>query len=262
MWAPAYSGVATGDTVLWIPGVFRRVVGGNWQIYSASIIQNLGASAANVTVDLIGKGALPSTSFTDVIPPKAAYGINTRFVGTMDPAKWNTAIALGDNWNGTIKVTSTNSQPLAGVSIYYNPGQVTDMAAYEAIRNSDATTNALSMPAVYRKALTPSGLQWSTTLVQNLDNVAGTINVKFYSAAGAAVGNAAGYNVQIPASSSVGLNLKTPVNLPQEALNDLGTGFSGAMYITSSTGLHIIGNTNIVYSSLSRASGYSGFPVQ
>jgi hypothetical protein len=258
----AYSGVSRGDTVLWVPGVFRREGPANWTIgaiYSATIFQNLGASPANITVDLIGKPPLINTSFTDVIQPKASYGINTRSQGTMPPDKWNAAIAaLGSNWNGTIKVTCTNGQPLAGVSLYFNKGIASDLAAYEAIRNSDATTNALSMPAVYRKMAIP---QWSTTLVQNLDNAAATINVKFYKGDGTQAGAAAGYDVPIPANGSVGLNLKTTVNLPQQALIDLGDNFNGAMYVTSTTGQHIIGMTLFFIENASRVLGYSGFPV-
>ena len=255
----AYSGVSRGDTVLWVPGVFRRQVSGNWTIYSATIIQNLGAAAANITVDMIGKAPLISTSFTDVIQPKASYGINTIAQGTMPADKWNDAIAaLGQNWNGTIKVTCTNGQPLAGVSLYFNKGIVADLAAYEAIRNSDATTNALSMPAVYRKMAVP---QWSTTLVQNLDNAQATINVKFFKGDGTQAGAVAGYNVNIPANGSVGLNLKQTVNLPQQALIDLGDNFNGAMYVTSTTGQHIIGMTLFFIENKGQALGYSGFPV-
>jgi len=257
----AYSGTASGDTTLWFLGVFRRQVGGAWRIYSANIIQNLGDVAAEITVDLIGKGALPSTQFTDTIPPKASYGINTTVAGTMPVDKWNAAVAsLGDNWNGSIKVTCTNGQPLAGVSLYFNPGIVTDMVAYEAVRESDATTNALSMPAVYRK-FAPN-MQWSTTLVQNLDNTDGVINVKFFSTAGTPAGNVDGYNVSLPANSSVGLNLKQLVNLPQAALDELGDNFNGGMYVTSVNGVRIVGNTIFFIETRGQALGYSGFPIK
>ena len=267
----AYSGVSTGDTVIWGLGIFRRVNGDpnvelNWKLYSAVIIQNLGSLRADVTVNLIGKGALPSTSFTDTIEPKASYGVNTKSRGTMPQDKWDAAIAaLGANWNGTLKATCTNGQPLAGVVLYWNRNTtplLPDLAAYEAVRNSDATTNALSMPAVYRKRWTPTMLQWSTSLVQNLDNTTGTINVKFFTTAGTAAGNPAGYDVELPANGSVGLNLKQQVNLPNQALTDLGENFSGAMYITSTTGQHIIGNTIFFREDRNYALGYSGFPVQ
>jgi hypothetical protein len=267
--AAAYSGVSRGDTVLWVPGVFRRQGSANWTtgaIYSATVIQNLGASPAQVTFDLIGKTAAnASTSFTDTIPPKASYAINTMTQATMPADKWNAAVAaLGTNWLGTIKATCTNGQPLAGVSLYFNKGRVSDLIAYEAVRNSDATTNALSMPAVYRKMGVP---QWSTTLVQNLDNTPATINVKFFKGDGTQAGAVAGYNVNIPANGSVGLNLLQQVDLPQVALNDIGNDFFGAMYVTSTSGNHIVGNTLFFIENsvggvpVQRALGYSGFPV-
>ncbi len=263
-WAAAYSGASTGESTIWVPGVFRRVVGSTWQLFSAITVQNLGSSTANITVDLIGIPGKASTSWTDTIPAKASYGINTRSQGQMDPTKWATAMnALGTNWQGSAKITCTNGQDLTGAGFYFLPAAVPDNLGYNAARASDATTNAISMPAVYRK-LTGSNQIYSTTLVQNLDNTDGTINVKFFSAAGTPAGNPAGYAVSLPAGSSIRLNLLTGLELPQQALTDLdAAGFTtGAMYIESTSGNSIIGITNIVYRSLNRASGYSGFPVQ
>jgi len=237
-------------------------VGSTWQLYSAITVQNLGTSAANITVNLIGVPGKASTSWTDTIPAKASYGINTRSVGQMDPTKWATAMnALGTNWQGSAKITCTNGQQLTGAGFYFLPASVPDNLGYNAARASDATNNAISMPAVYRKLVGTNQI-FSTTLVQNLDNTDGTLNVKFFSAAGTPAGNPAGYNVNLPAGSSIRLNLLSGLELPQQALTDLGNNFTGAMYIESATGHSIIAITNIVYSSLSRASGYSGFPVQ
>lgn len=259
-WSAAYSGVATGDTTIWVPGVFRKAAGPIWNLFSAVVLQNLGNSTANVTVHMIGVPGAASTSFTDTIPAKASYGINTRSAGTMDPTKWQTAMdALGTNWQGSVKVVS--DQELCGAGFYFLPAAVPDILGYNGIRASDATTNALSMPAVYRKVVGSNQI-FSTTLVQNLDGTAGSINVKFFSAAGTAAGDPAGYDVALPADSSVRLNLKAGLELPQQALIDLGMSFSGAMYIESTTGNSIIAINNIVYDTLGRASGYPAFPLQ
>lgn len=261
-WAAAYSGASTGDSTIWVPGVFRRVVGTTWQLFSAITVQNLGSTTADITVELIGVPGKASTSWTDTIPAKASYGINTRSVGQMDPTKWATAMnALGNTWQGSAKITCTNGQQLTGAGFYFLPTVVPDNLGYNAARASDATTNAISMPAVYRR-LAGSNQIYSTTLVQNLDNTNGSINVKFFSAAGTPAGNPLGYAVQLPAGSSIRLNLLSGLELPAQALSDLGTGFTGAMYIESTSGNSIIAITNIVYSSLLRASGYSGFPIQ
>lgn len=259
----AYAGVGSGDTTIWVPGVFRRLVNGVWQLYNAVTVQNLGETTANITVDLIGIPGMPSHQFTDVIPAKASYGINTRSAATMDPAKWNAMIAaIGDYWQGSIKVTA--DQPLAGVGWYFPAVQTQDFLAYNAFFNSAATTK-LSMPAVYRKvsdACAPK--QFSTTLVQNLDNTAGTLNVKFFNTAGLPAGNPAGYNVALPAGSSVRLNLgvDSGLELGPQAIADLGPCFTGAMLVTCTTGQRIIGITNIIYTTLGRTSGYPGFPLE
>jgi hypothetical protein len=262
-WSAAYSGVASGDETIWVPGIFRKASGSNWSLFSAIVVQNLGSSTANITVELIGTGANASSSIQDTIPAKASYGVNTRSVGTMDQAKWDALMGpLGTNWQGSAKITCTNGQSLTGAGFYFLPAAVPDALGYNAIKAMDATTNAVSMPAVYRKQGTGTADQISTTLVQNLDSTDGTINVKFFRADGTVAGNAAGYNVNIPAGNSVRLNLKSGLELPAQALSDLGNAFSGAMYIESTSGINIIAITNIVYESKNFASGYPGFPIQ
>jgi hypothetical protein len=260
-WSGAYSGVATGDETIWFPGVFRKKSGSNWLLFSAVVVQNLGDATADITVDLVGTPGKASHSFTDSIPSKASWGLNTRAQGTLDATKWTTAMAaIGDNWQGSVKVTCTNGQTLTGAGFYFPAAAVPDAMAYNAINASDATTNKISMPAVYRKQAGTNDIV-STTLVQNLDNSAGSVNVKFYRATGEVAGNAAGYDVPLPASSSIRLNLGAGLELPAQALADLGNGFSGAMMIESTSGKAIIATTVIVYQTLDRSSGYPGFPV-
>lgn len=257
----AYSGVSSGDTTLWVPSVFRRGAPGAWTNYNATIVQNLGDQAANVTVQFINMDNTIQFTMEDTIAPKAAAGYNTVAQGTMDATKFaNMTAALGNNWQGTMKFTCTNGQPLAGVSFYfpYSTG-VRDSIAFAAIRESDATTKALSFPAVYRKQTGASSDQWSATLIQNIAATAGTLAVEFYNTDGAKVGPT--YNVPIGANSSVRLNCKAGLELPQEALNALGNGFIGSIFITPSEGVKIIGVSNIIFDGAGRASGYAGFPV-
>jgi len=257
----AYSGVSTGDTTLWVPSVFRRGAPGNWQNYSATVVQNLGDAAANVHIQFLNSDNSVQFEMDDTIAPKASAGYNTIAQGTMDATKFNNMInALGNNWQGTMKFVSTNAQPLAGVSFYFPiSAGVTDYISFNAIRNSDATTKALSFPAVYRKLIGQSSDQWSAVLVQNIAATAGTVAVEFYGTNGLKVGNT--YSIPIGANGSVRLNLKAGLELPQEALNTLGTSFVGSMYITPSAGVKIIGVSNILFTGSGRASGYSGFPV-
>ncbi|MBC7262628.1 MAG: hypothetical protein H5T63_11535 [Chloroflexi bacterium] len=257
-WSAAYSGVSSGDTTIWVPGVFRKLSGTTPSLYSAVTIQNLGNTTANVTINLLGIPGQANYSFNAQIPAKASYGVNTVSVGQMDPTIWNAMVAaIGNNWQGSIKVTS--DQPLTASGFYFMPSATQDILGYNGFRDVDATTK-LSMPAVYRK-LTGAAQQISTTLVQNLSNTPGTLNVKFFGSDGLPKGNVAGYNVPLPANSSVRLHLQAGLELPAQALTDLGTEFSGAMLITSTGGQRIIGITNILYTSLGRASGYPGFPI-
>jgi hypothetical protein len=265
----AYSGVSSGDTTIWIPSIFRRgQEGGPWELANASIVQNLGDATANVTVYFIGKTAAhASTSASHTIPPKASYGYNMMVQGTADANVWNAIQSLGTNWAGTIKVVSTNGQPLAGVGFYFPYKQKSGIMAYNAIRDSDAT-NKISAPAIYRKwpgqNWDATAAQWSTTLVQNLDETNPVnITVNFYKSDGTFA--AGPYTVNIPAGGSVGLNLYAGVDLPQDALNSLDTvtnyGYSGGMIIEAPTGSRLISITNILYRGRANGAAYPCFPM-
>ncbi len=263
----AYSGVSSGDTTLWIPSMFRKQSDGVWRNYNAVIVQNLGSATAEVTVNFIGKSAsYLTTSVTDTIPAKASAGYNMITQGTASDRVWTVIQSLGTNWVGTVKVVSDNSQPLAGVCFYFAKSVSPDVMAFNGIRATDATTSAVSMPAVYRKyaGTDPGGTlsdQWSTTLIQNLDPTDVTITTKFYDTSGNQVGATAGYTTTVPANGSVGLNLWKGVDLPSQALTDLGKSFSGAMYVESDGTHQIIGVTNLIYSGRNRAAAYPGFPA-
>ena len=258
-WSGAYTGAYSGQDLLWVPGVFRRYYDGKWQNYSATIVQNVGDVTANVTIYFLNLDNSIQHTMTDTINPRAAAGYNMISQGTMDPAKFQAMIqALGDNWQGTMKFTS--SQPLAGVSFYWAPStNVYDNIAYRAGRDNEGTTNPLAFPAVSRMLRGYITDQWSTTLVQNLAASGGTLQVEFHNTAGYKVGST--YNVSIPASGSVRLNLKTGLDLPGQGLTDLGTDFAGSMYVTPVGGPRIVAVNHIFYTGEGRASGYSGFAV-
>jgi hypothetical protein len=261
----AYRGFTGGETTVWFPSVFRRQSGTTWQLYNATIVQNLGSTDASVTVHFIGKGSSATASVNDTIKAKASNGYNMITQGTASSNVWSTIQSLGTNWVGTIMVESTNSQPLAGVGLYFSMNNVPDVMGYESIADSTASDKLYS-PAVYRKYIGATSDQWSTTLVQNLCGSAVDTDVDFYDSGGA---HAAGpYDVTIPANSSVGLNLHAGVDLPDQALTDLGTSYSGGMVVSSAAGDCLIGVTNIFYeskvtpgNSRERGAAYPLFPA-
>ena len=267
-----YSGFASGSTKIWYPSQFRRYSGTTPTLYNANIVQNLGSTAANVTVHFIGKTASNlTTSCTDTIQPGSSQGYNMITQGTAPAACWTQIQALGTNWVGTVMIESTNSQPLAGVGFYFSTSNVKDVLSFEAIPDGAASAKVYS-PATYRKLTgwPTSSQQWSTTLVQNLEAVTRTLNIKFYSSAGVQVGAAAGYTVDVGPNGSVGLNLYAGVNLPAAALTDLGTSFNGGMVVEGPAGSKLVGVTNIFYEapgnpapagSREQGAAYDSFPA-
>jgi len=255
----AGSGFTAGDTTLWVPAMFRKQFpNGQWNFNAASI-QNLGTQTANVHLQFIKQDNSVTFEMDDTILPKAAKAYNTMYLGTQDPTKFNQmTAALGNMWQGTLKVTCTNGQALAGLTIMFPYGtNVTDSLSFNAIRDVDATSKAIAFPAVYRKV----GTQWSTTIVQNVSGTAGTLEVRFYRAADGSEVPGGPWIVNIPANGSVRLNCNSGLELPQSALTALGNSFSGGMFITPSAGLRIIGVTNIYWEAEGRSSGYDGFAV-
>lgn len=242
-----YGGFVGGSTTIWFPSQFRRYSGATPTLYNANIVQNLGTQAANVTVSFLDKNNTNNQQCTDTIQPGASQGYNMISQGTAPAGCWTAIQALGTNWSGTVKVESTNGQDLAGVGFYFSTTNVGDVMAFEAIANEAGSAKVYS-PAVYRKLSgAASSQQWSTTLIQNLENVTRTLTVKFYNTSGVQVGAVAGYNVTVAGNASAGLNLNTGVNLPAQALTDLGTSFSGAMVVEAPAGSQLVGVTNIFY---------------
>ncbi len=101
------------DTKMFAPNVKRIAPGGSWQQWSAIIVQNLGSSAATVTVSFYDRNGVKKLEFTgDSIPVGASLGYNTRNGGDKNAADFT---PLGDAFEGHVVVTSTNGQPISVV---------------------------------------------------------------------------------------------------------------------------------------------------
>ncbi len=269
----SYTGVASGDTTLWIPGTFRRFNAGCGNHASAScytnfsvpVIQNLGDQPANVTVQFWKSDGTMTHELTDTIAPKASKQYNTAIKGTLDQAKYDAMVAdLTDWWNGSIKVISNNSQPLTGLCIYYATSTgVSDTMIYDAIRDNQATTKALSFPATYRKRTGGLDAMWSTAVIQNLSNTPGQLDVRFFRSQDGSEVTGAHVVIDIPANGTRDLNLRQQVHLPQASLDALGTYYSGAMLVKPVAGsnIRIVGQANVFWDGAGRAGSYSGFVV-
>jgi len=109
----AAADVSSGATKVYAPGVKRIVNNGVFEDYSAVIVQNLGTSAADVTIDFYDRSGTKLLSFTDPIAVGAAFGYNTKNGGDKKPA--SNFDPLGDAYEGHAVVTSNNGQPISVV---------------------------------------------------------------------------------------------------------------------------------------------------
>lgn len=105
---------STGGATKWfVPDVKRIQSGSTWQKFSAVIVQNLGASAADVTITYYNRAGTQVLEFANQsIPAGAGIGLNTRNGGSVPASAFD---PLGTSYEGHAVVTSNNGQPLAVV---------------------------------------------------------------------------------------------------------------------------------------------------
>ncbi len=95
------------------PNVKRVVSGSNWQKWSAVVVQNLGGSAADVTIAFYDRSGNKLLEFAnESIGAGSGLGLNTRNGGSKPAAAFN---PLGNSFEGHAVVTSNNGQPISVV---------------------------------------------------------------------------------------------------------------------------------------------------
>lgn len=159
---------------------------------------------------------------------------------------------LGDSWAGSVHVTSSGHS-LAGVYLYWPAKYGSDIIAAPLTGQGQPTTGELIAPAMYRQKSGGMWTRWSTGLVQNTSDTQATITVRFFGTNGTQRGT--DYPVTVPRYSYAALNLKAGVDLPQAALNALGTNFSGSMTVASD-GHEVLGVTYVFEESTDHHAGY------
>ncbi len=258
----AYTGISTGDTTLWFPGCIR------WpnttpNQFTSMIVQNTGDQDAIVRFEILDRNNNVNYVFTDTIPSAVAYGFNFLNLGaSMDQTTWNAMIAAmiagsGGNagWKGSVRAISTNGQPLVGVGIFFT--NMVDNLYFNAIGESEATTGDLAFPVAKRYLTGTASEQFTIHVVQNLDDEAATVDVTTYDRYGAVVSGPT--QVTVPANGSVAFNLQKVIDLPQADLDEMGTAFSGSMYVTGDGVHRIIGLAYQYFPNGNKAMGYNAF---
>ena len=234
-YSSAYNCMDSGSTSIVFPDVKRRYINNSWVQYGGNVIQNLGTSTANVTVEIMDRNGNTLYTFNDSIPSLASHGYNTRFGANMPSDAFT---PMGDDFNGALKVTSTNGQPLAAV---YN-GLTVKAGGKKAstyVAEGSGSTN-IFFPAVYRIVSSGTWMRYNAILVYNMGSSDAHITMKFYEPNG---------NLKhtvtdtIPAGTSHGFNTRFGIALTNP--ETLGDNFQGAVEVTSD--VPVVGVTNINY---------------
>lgn len=176
-YAAGYSAVTGGGTKVYLPSATRRIPDGtNWLQFTGVIVQNLDvATAAEVTVYWYDRAGTELLSFTDNIPANSAHGYNSRYPDTSDiptAAAASFAGDIGDNWNGSVVISSTNGTNVVAVSnLQWTASHPSGSAAsaYTSDASGFATVYA---PATFRRVNGASWTQFTGLIVQNIGDSA------------------------------------------------------------------------------------------
>ncbi len=234
-YSSAYNCMDSGSTSIVFPDVKRRYINNKWAQFGGNVIQNLGSSAAHVTVHVMDRSGHSLYSFNDTIPAFASHGYNTRWdANTPDPTAFRNA--MGDDFNGALKITS--DQPLAavynGLTVWTGSKKASTYVA-EGVGSTD-----ILFPAVYRIVSGSTWMRFSAILVYNMSASDAHITMKFYDKGG---------NLRhsvtdtIPSGTSHGFNTRYGITLPNP--ETLGNSFQGSAEVTSD--VPIVGVTNVNY---------------
>jgi hypothetical protein len=246
--ASAYESAASGSTALICPWASRRFIAGEWAQSIGVIVQNLSNSAtANVTVNWLNRDGSQAHSFTTTIPALSAKGFNTRVnADTPDPQALYTA--LGDDWNGSVTISS--DQPTAAVVDMNWRAQGQQAANTYRCESSTEGSGATSIffPAAYRIVTGGTWQRYSSIIVQNVANTAANVTVRWYNRAGTLLHT---FTDVIPGQSSHGFNTRFVADFPpggniDQFRTDLGDNFEGQVYVTSDQPLMGLGTTTYI----------------
>jgi hypothetical protein len=227
----AYNGLVSGAAQNYIPSAERRFDSAlGWRGFSQILVQCLATTSCNVALDFInGSSGQTNLTLTKTVASNAAIGANTNTGGDFDPNQY--ASALGNNWQGSVIVRSTNSTNLGVIAYSIRPG--TNVAGGT---SAAATTDAgleTFLPAVYQKntqnvSCPSSDSAWtifSLIRIQNPGTVNATnVDIYYYNSDGSTVFQE--LDRQVQAGKSYNRNTRVMCNeIP------LGGNWTGSVYI-------------------------------
>ena len=170
----AYSGVMGGGLVAYLPSITRRLPNGPWLQYTAVLVQNLSSDTdATVTVEWYDRDGALQHSFDDAIPANSSHGYNTRWTSSDVPDHAALHTALGDDFNGSVVVTSDGPHIVAIANLQWTADSPVNLAA-TAYSSEPAGYAEIFVPANFRRVAAGTWKQFSGLIVQNVGDSACT----------------------------------------------------------------------------------------
>ena len=165
----AYSGVTGGGMVAYLPSITRRLNASMaWLQYTAVLVQNLSSdTAATVTVAWYDRDGVELHSFTDAIPANSSHGYNTRWTTSDVPDHAALHTALGDNFNGSVGVTSDGPDIVAIANLQWTADSPVGLAA-TAYSSEPSGYAEIFVPANFRRVAAGVWRQFTGLIVQNV----------------------------------------------------------------------------------------------
>ena len=104
--ASTYKGMAGGAGEVFMAWQPRKKVGSAWVQWAKLVIQNLSGSPANITLTYYNPDGSVRATFSDTIAGNSADGYNTRYGSDGGGITSGQFAALGDTFNGAVRVQS------------------------------------------------------------------------------------------------------------------------------------------------------------
>jgi len=238
----SYGGVGAPASEVYLPLVMRAYGGSNWDTEIA--VQNCGASEADITITFYDSAGNPIPAATEnaTIQPSAS-----NVFGQADNA------GLSDGYIGSAVVQTTSPDKVVGVIVNEIAGL--RLVTYNGFASAEAGTTAY-LPLIMNHY---GGSDWVTSFqVMNVGTADASITIEYYSAGSTTPDKTVKYDgVENPMIGPM-----SSINRFQPAVDsDLGTGWIGAVQVTSNNGQPIvaIGNEAALAAGKAGATSYNAF---
>lgn len=259
-YSTAYSAVSGGGTTAYVPEARRRLTGGGaWDQYTGIVAQNLDPNdEAQVTVEWYDRSGNLLHSFNDAIPANSSHGYNTRF-GADIPNKAQFDADIGNSWNGSVIIESTNGKNIVAVTNLQWTAVSNIGFAGTSYTSEAAGSDRVLIPATFRIVSGATWDQFTGVIVQNINDstACNNFDVEWFDRDGNSL---LSYQDSLGPSTSHGYNTRYGADIPNSVnVASLGNEFRGSV-VVSATGCELIAIHNTVWPQYTDSTTYQGVP--